>query len=175
MRVCWVILIFGYCQLVSAHDWYTKYGDIGQAAIPAIAGGIALYNKDYAGTYQLVLSVAASLAVTHSLKHIVRSKRPHGGKNSFPSGHTTSAMNGAVFIHKRYGIWYSLPFYGAAAMVGHSRVAARAHWPIDILGASVISYMITSWLTDKYQNNVEVAVLPIEDDGIAITATYSIA
>jgi len=49
---------------------------------------------------------------TVALKYTAREKRPdNNDRDSFPSGHTASAISAATFVHKRYGIEYAFPLY----------------------------------------------------------------
>lgn len=64
-------------------------------------------------------------------------------RHSFPSGHTVSAFAfAAVWVVQL--AWRALPIVGLAFLVGFSRVAVGAHWPIDVLvGAAIGS--LAAW------------------------------
>jgi len=65
---------------------------------------------------------------------------------SFPSGHTTTAfLTAGVFCCLAARLWQRLLLLGLAAVVGWSRVAVGAHWPIDVLGGAVIG-CVSLWL-----------------------------
>lgn len=64
---------------------------------------------------------------------------------SFPSGHTMTAfMVAGVFIfhlcatHRRR---WAGPLLGIAVLVGLSRIAVGAHWPLDVLGGAIIGWL----------------------------------
>jgi membrane-associated phospholipid phosphatase len=61
--------------------------------------------------------------------------------SSFPSGHAISAFAVATIIASRYGKrhrWVPFVAYGAAAVIGFSRVTTQAHFPSDaFLGAAL--------------------------------------
>ncbi len=65
---------------------------------------------------------------------------------SFPSGHATFffGMAMAVFLYnKRWGSW----FFGAAALIGASRVVAGVHYPSDVFGGALIG-MAVAYIVD---------------------------
>lgn len=71
---------------------------------------------------------------------------PHAANNGFPSDHTllTMTIAGIVFIyHKRLGLILAI----LALTIGISRVLAKVHHPIDILGSIVIAVIsvFLSW------------------------------
>lgn len=62
---------------------------------------------------------------------------PHGGYDSYPSGHASFAFGFTImlsFFRKKLG--YTLIFF--AFVIGVSRIAAGIHWPIDILGGLLL-------------------------------------
>ena len=68
-----------------------------------------------------------------------RSAEPSTEKpdQSFPSGHMAGAVAAAVALGRQYptSLLYSLPLCG---IVGWSRIAKAAHWPLDVAGGAVI-------------------------------------
>lgn len=116
------------------------------------------YSKDDPeGTAQFLKSFAATWTTTFALKHITDTKRPDGGNYSFPSGHTSSAFAGAAFITDRYGWQYGLPAYVGAALVGVSRIDARQHRPIDIVGSIVLAVGFNKLFTTPYKDSVKIS------------------
>lgn len=148
-----------------AGDTLTTYGDIGQFAIPVIAGITAIVKEDdYQGLLQLGVGSAVTMGVTHGLKFTVDRERPDGnGGKSFPSGHTAAAFMGASFLHYRYGWEYGLPSYAAAAVVGYSRIAADKHHWEDVVAAAVIANISAYIFTDTLDDNV--VIVPFADIG----------
>lgn len=61
--------------------------------------------------------------------------------NSFPSGHTMSAMMGGVFWFQ-IGLLPGILGVLLGAFTGISRVIARAHWLRDILTSSIVSVLL---------------------------------
>ncbi|MBZ0326511.1 MAG: phosphatase PAP2 family protein [Altibacter sp.] len=130
-------------------------GDVLQIGIPITAGIVSILEKDYEGTKQLALSYGTTMAITYTLKHLIKSKRPEGRNryDSFPSGHTSSAFSGAAFIQKRYGWKYGWIAYTLASIVGVSRMEGpdgyHDFW--DVVGGAVIGIGSSYLYTTKYQ------------------------
>jgi|GEM_PF-2859133 len=91
----------------------------------------------YAGT-----SLAATAAVTYTLKRLVNRQRPSGYDYSFPSGHSSASWAAASIIDGLYGINYAWPFYLMAVNTALSRVNDGVHYPSDILFGSLLGYVI---------------------------------
>jgi len=101
-------------------------------------------------TAAALLAVPAASLYTYSIKKLTQLPRPAAVLppesfqiidsplfgNSFPSGHTLTAFVGAgvlVFCSRRPLAWLALP---AAMLVGFSRIAVGAHWPLDLLAGA---------------------------------------
>lgn len=127
-------------------------GDYIQIIIPATAYLSTYTTHSKEGRTQFYQSFFTSLAVTHGLKLIVDKDRPDGSdNNSFPSGHTAAAFQGAGFIQKRYGWRYGLPAYALASFVGYSRVYAKKHYLEDVLAGAAISLISCEQFTTRYK------------------------
>lgn len=138
-------------QRASASDSIEKAGDIITVLIPSIAYGSTFYLDDSEGRNQFYKSFATTFAVTHGLKYTIDKKRPNGSDKSFPSGHTSTAFQGASFIHKRYGIKYSIPAYIGASFVGYSRVESDNHYVEDVLAGAAIGIVSSFYFTKPYK------------------------
>ena len=104
----------------------SKVGDVLAFAIPAAAYGSTYYMDDKEGRQQFYYSFATNVATTQVLKSVTDKERPNGrDEKSFPSGHTSMAFQGASFIHKRYGLEYSIPAYIGAGFVARPHHAHR--------------------------------------------------
>ena len=82
-------------------------------------------------------------------------------RHSFPSGHTASAFAFAVVWVARLGWRRAWPVLLMACLVGLSRIAVGAHWPIDVLvGACVGS--LAGWaglaLTRRFRWGLRIRV-----------------
>ncbi|MDQ7045958.1 MAG: phosphatase PAP2 family protein [Sulfurimonas sp.] len=146
--------------------------DILQVLIPLTAYGTTLYLDDEEGQTQFYKSFGTNLAVTYGLKFAVDKKRPNGGNNSFPSGHTSAAFQGASFIHFRYGLKYSIPAYLAAAYVGYSRVATDAHYTTDVVVGALIGGLSSYYFTTEYKG-YEIKPMAVNSGlGFSISKTW---
>ncbi|WP_227670668.1 phosphatase PAP2 family protein [Psychrobacter proteolyticus] len=132
-----------------------RAGDIVALTIPALAYGSTYYMNDREGRQQFYQSFAANLAVTYAVKSTVNKDRPDGSDNdSFPSGHTSLAFQGASFIHKRYGLEHSIPAYVGATFVGYSRVKADKHDMADVLAGAALGVASSMYLTKSYNDQL---------------------
>ncbi len=142
----------------AAHADSERAGEIIAFAIPAIAYGSTYYKDDTAGRQQFYYAFGATMASTYALKAIVDKQRPDGSDdNSFPSGHTSRAFQGASFIHKRYGLEYSIPAYIGASFVGYSRVQADKHDVVDVLAGAALGIASSHYLTKSYDEQLHIA------------------
>lgn len=147
-------------QAAGARSANERAGDILQFALPAIAYGLTFHHDDRPGRLQLLRSVLVTSAITHGLKHTINAQRPGGGNLSFPSGHTSSAFQGAGFIHARYGLRPAAPAYFAAAFVGYSRVQARAHNIPDVLAGAALGIGASFLLTPERHRPGDILIAP---------------
>jgi len=136
-----------------AKDNTERIGDILAATIPLSAYGTTLYLDDKEGQMEFYKSYGVSLASTYVLKYTVREKRPDSNaKNSFPSGHTSSAFSGATFIHKRYGLKYAIVPYLGAIYTGYSRVHSNRHYTRDVVAGALIGVASSWYFTSPYKD-----------------------
>lgn len=96
--ICWV----GLFAIPSRAEISNTAADIGSIGIPLTAGLIAIAKEDEDGLVMLLEGAAYTIIATHSLKFAINAERPNGGDYSFPSGHTSSATQGAAYLQFRY-------------------------------------------------------------------------
>lgn len=67
------------------------------------------------------------------------------GIGSFPSGHEIAAMSIATVFAERYRKHRWVPYvaYGAAALIGFSRLTLSAHFPSDVFLGAALGYSIS--------------------------------
>src|SRR5436190_22242603 len=139
------------CCKLSAADGIQTSGDVLHFVLPATAGGLTLGYRDGQGALQLGESLAVTLGVTYALKYSVDERRPNGGSQSFPSGHSSISFSAAEFMRKRYGWEYGVPAYAAASFVAYSRVESGAHYPHDVIAGAAIGIMSSYLFTRPYK------------------------
>lgn len=135
-----------------------RAGDVLAVGIPALAYGSTYYMDDKTGRHQFYQALATNVATTYTLKTLVDKERPDGSDNdSFPSGHTALAFGGASFIHRRYGLEYSIPAYVGATFVGYSRIHADRHDATDVLAGAAIGGLTSFYVTPYEHGGLSVA------------------
>ncbi|MBF0944437.1 MAG: phosphatase PAP2 family protein [Alloprevotella sp.] len=86
-------------------------------------------------------SYALMGAMVNATKYTVKSLRPDASaRNSFPSGHTATAVMGAELVRSEYGNWAGLGAYAVAATVGVLRMYNNRHWINDVLGGAACGF-----------------------------------
>jgi membrane-associated phospholipid phosphatase len=158
-----VCVLFAPAQAAWASDGVEKAGSVIRTLIPAVAYGTTFYLHDKDGRSQFYKSFFSNLAVTYALKAAVDKTRPDGSDNeSFPSGHSSVAFQGAAFIGKRYGLKYGIPAYLGATFVAWSRVESDNHYTVDVVAGAVIGIVSSLVFTRPYRGFV---VTPVVDNG----------
>lgn len=121
---------------------------------------------------QFYKSFLTTVVVTHGMKHTIEKERPNGGGQSFPSGHTSAAFQGAAFIQKRYGLKYGIPAYVGASFVGYSRVESDKHYVEDVLAGAAIGTAAAYFFTTPYQNAVVMPVVSRTFYGVKVDMVW---
>jgi hypothetical protein len=159
-----------------AKSGWQKFADAGAYGLPLAALGYTVAKDDIKeGGYQLAFTGLTATATTRSLKYLIDAKRPNGGGEGFPSGHTTTAFFAAAYLEDRYGWEVGLPAHVLAGAVGYARVKSKNHnWGQVIAGAAigeVSAYLFTSRIDEN------VRFFPWQDGetgatGIAMVANF---
>jgi membrane-associated phospholipid phosphatase len=106
--------------------------------------------------------------VTTVLKYTVREPRPNNiqEKNSFPSGHTTTAFSFATVVALEHEWYWGLLAFGAAGLTGYSRMNDGRHFLHDVAAGMTIgvSYGLGTYFSRKGQG-IKYSFLPIIDPG----------
>lgn len=140
-------------------DIIETIGDYLQFLTPIFYLCYSLAHNSHYETVVFVLTFVLGLCISSLLKAIFNNERPYETDstdnpdlnvdwsprqgNSFPSGHTLSAMLGGLF-------WFQInPWFGCVGVAlgcftGFSRMVANAHWLRDILGAVTIAVTLYS-------------------------------
>jgi membrane-associated phospholipid phosphatase len=127
---------------------------IAVAGVLAVGGGPE--GRKAAARGIIALS-GASLVANFAVKPTVSRGRPTRGgvadrnkvrmptSSSFPSGHTATAFGFAAAVAGDYPVLCT-PLFGAAALVGYSRIHAGVHYPADVAGGGLLGYVVGTLL-----------------------------
>jgi len=137
-------------QAAAPSDTVETLGTIASVVVPVSGLVAAAAHHDGKGALQLTEAYGTTMAVVYILKPLVDRKRPDGGSQSFPSGHSASAFAGAAFLQRRYGWWYGAPAYAVATFVAWSRVEAKRHWTSDVVAGGAIGIASNLVFTRRY-------------------------
>jgi hypothetical protein len=163
---------------------YSKFGDLMGHLVPnglyILGMGLDGYFRDqeqYKKSLLMLKATAYASSLTTLLKYSVREKRPNGnGRNSFPSGHSTTAFAFASVIGSVHGVWWGMGAYSLAGLVAYSRMNDNAHYLHDILAGATIGLGYGLGLSALFKENaspVSFYILPVEKEGLQMIATYN--
>lgn len=127
---------------------YSVLGDYSGQMIPnalyvvGMGGYGILYDdaKSMKRAGLMLRATATSGLVSTVLKVAIREPRPNDpkSKDSFPSGHATTAFAFASVIGYEHGVWYGSAAYGLAMLVAYSRINDNRHFLHDVIGGAAI-------------------------------------
>lgn len=106
-------------------------------------GAFGLLGKDEKSLKNAELMIRATTSaaiVSTALKGIVREPRPYDSslKNSFPSGHSTTAFAFASVVGAEHGVYWGGAAYTLATLVAYSRMNDNRHLLHDVVGGATI-------------------------------------
>jgi len=157
-----ILILLLLTTTIYAKSTTEKIGDFFAFTIPALAYGSTFYFDDEEGRTEFYKAYGVTMVSTVALKYTVRAKRPdNDDRDSFPSGHTSSAISSAVFIHKRYGFLAAVPLYAGAVYTGYSRIQVNRHHPRDVAAGAVIGALSAWYFTTAYRG---IQIIPHIDD-----------
>lgn len=160
--------------------WDERIDLMGQLIPNAIyAGGMGLYgylgekNNGYKNSMIMIKSSFYACMMTTILKHTIRERRPsNGARNSFPSGHSTSAFAFASVIGANHEWYYGVPAYALATLIGFQRLNSGVHFLHDVIAGASIGMAYGLGISELYKGKKESAVwfptLPSDGTGLAI-------
>lgn len=129
---------------------FSKFGDLAGQMIPnalyAIGQSIAGASGDelgYSRAMGMLKASAYSSGVTTALKYSIREPRPGTStdRNSFPSGHATTAFAFGGYVYEEHGWKWGIPALAIASFVGVSRINDNRHYLHDVLAGMTIGMM----------------------------------
>ena len=93
---------------------------------------------------RLLIGATAYAVMGATVKYSFGELRPdHSARNSFPSGHTATAVMGAELVRAEYGNRLGLFAYAGALTVGVLRMYNNRHWFNDVLGGAAFGFAAT--------------------------------
>jgi membrane-associated phospholipid phosphatase len=101
------------------------------------------------------------------LKHIAKRKRPGGGKNSFPSGHTATCLVGSELLRQEFkesNIVLANSGYCISAVTAILRLYHKKHWFSDVITGAVLglaSVRLADKAIEKFRKSRNVKVREI--------------
>lgn len=126
---------------------FSIIGDVAGQLVPnAIYTGVfySLYKFQddeiaYRRAMHMFKATIYSTAVTNVLKYSIRQKRPDSNnRDSFPSGHATSAFAFATVVALEHEWYWGFGAFSLAGLVAYSRINDNAHYLHDVMGGAVI-------------------------------------
>ena len=118
---------------------------------------------------------AYAISVTTILKYTIREPRPDNTqeKNSFPSGHTTSAFAFSGFIAAEHGWGWGSAALLTSTFVAYSRINDNRHFLHDVVAGATIGW-VYGWGISKHdkKDKDNAYILPIIDSKTAGISLY---
>jgi membrane-associated phospholipid phosphatase len=144
------------------------WGNVGKvmpvALAGAAAGALAFGDARMQNMGLISLeSIAGAAALSIGAKHVIGRARPIDEQGawsrasdksnaSFPSNHATVAFAAVTPFAQEYDAPW---LYGLAAASSMGRAANRQHWVSDVVGGSVLGYVVGSWLWKAQRGNTQ--------------------
>lgn len=126
----------------------SKFGDLSGQMLPnalyAIGQALAGVSGDPMGYNRAMGMLKASAyasGVTTALKYTIREPRPtngHNERNSFPSGHSTTAFAFSGYVLEEHGWGWGIPALTVSSFVAASRINDNRHYLHDVLAGATI-------------------------------------
>lgn len=136
-------------------DNYLQYAPI-VAAYGLYTCGAKGENGLLDRTILAAMSYAIFTVLNNGMKYAFGEQRPDSNaRNSFPSGHTGTAVTGAEYLRREYwstSPWIGFAGYAVALTTAYLRIHNNRHWINDVVGGAAIGYLSTTlayWLYPK--------------------------
>lgn len=166
---------------------FSRYGDWAGQLVPNMAyligQSVAGYfgnEKGYERALGMFKATLYSASVTTILKYSIREPRPdnHNERNSFPSGHTTTAFAFSGYVLEEHGWKWGIPALGVSLLSGFSRVNDNRHRVHDVLSGATIGLLYGIGISKLQKKNKALAayqIVPLLDQttkGLAVRWEY---
>jgi len=168
--ICYSLIII---PLKAQNNTIETSGDAILIGLPITALATTFILNDKKGSWQFTKGLLLTEAITFGLKLSVNKQRPDmSNNNSFPSGHTSTTFQSASFIHKRYGLTYSLPAYALAGFTAASRINSDKHDIFDVVAGAIIGIGSSYLFTTPYQKKHMTLTFSSENQYFMLGLTY---
>lgn len=126
---------------------FSKFGDLAGQLVPnaiyVLGQSIAAYTGDpkgYNRAMGMIKASAYATTITTGLKYAIREPRPGNTseRNSFPSGHSTTAFAFSGYVLEEHGLAWGVPALAISTFVGISRINDNRHYLHDVLAGATI-------------------------------------
>jgi membrane-associated phospholipid phosphatase len=126
---------------------FSKLGNLGGQFIPNAlyvlgqsAAGAAGNKNGYSRAIGMLKASAYAASVTTALKYAIREPRPdqRSERDSFPSGHSTSAFAFSGYVFEEHGWKWGVPALLLSTFVGASRMNDNRHYLHDVIAGATI-------------------------------------
>lgn len=95
--------------------------------------------------------------------------------SSFPSGHTTVAFAAATVFASEYRDRPLVPFiaYGAATLIGMSRITENKHWITDVVAGAALGYITGKQVVNNYHRYAKLKAPKDKKNTISFNLQYN--
>lgn len=160
-------------------DWAGQMVPNGLYLIGQSIAGLSGNTKGYQRALGMFKATAYSTSITTVLKYTIREGRPnnHQERNSFPSGHTTSAFAFGGYVYAEHGPKWGIPAMGLAFLSGYSRINDNRHYLHDVLAGATIGFSYGYGISKLQNKNEQLSyiLMPLFDHqikGIALVTSF---
>jgi membrane-associated phospholipid phosphatase len=165
---------------------FSLYGDMAGQLIPNVAYVLGQSLSHWNGNERaatramgMFKATAYAASVATVLKYSIREPRPNElkDKNSFPSGHSTTAFAFGGYVMAEHGWQWGVPALALASLTGISRVNDNRHRVHDVLAGTTIGLAYAFGIAGLHGKSTvtNYQFIPIYDTdtkGAAVTYTY---
>lgn len=156
----------------------SHYGDLAGQMVPNFAyiigqSALGLSDNKLARERALGMFKATAYAagVTTALKYTIREPRPdnHNERNSFPSGHSTTAFAFGGYVLAEHGWQWGIPALAISTLSGLSRINDNRHRSQDVIAGATIGLgygMGIAYLAKKNSSLSSFNLIPIIESDI---------
>jgi len=157
-------------RVTDVANYYAEGYTLGPIALALGAFGRASGRRRYSRAGDdMAASLVAAWGVTWVLKLSFDSRRPNGGRYSFPSGHAASAFTTAPVVTRHFGPVAGAGAYLLAGLTALARLEDRRHHAWDVLAGAAIGLVAGRVMTDTGALRL---VVPVHGHGVGVALGF---